>query len=114
MGECDAEFEAQLQEEERLNALIFENLAKMKVRTMMTVEQLIQILSKLPQNSKVVVRGYEDGLNDLQEVKEIAIVPHPDGDKSYYGIYEDASYSEQIQATEPAVYLFGENDLAED
>ena len=53
-----------------MNFLIFENLAKMKVRTMMTVEQLIQILSKLPQNSKVVVRGYEDGLNDLQEVKE--------------------------------------------
>ena len=31
MGECDAEFEAQLQEEERLNALILENLKMVKI-----------------------------------------------------------------------------------
>ena len=38
-----------------------------------TVKELIQDLSKLPQDSIVLVQGYEDGLSDIALIKQINV-----------------------------------------
>ncbi len=35
----------------------------------MTVQELIEQLSKFPPDTPVVIRGYESGYNDVQEAK---------------------------------------------
>ena len=37
----------------------------------MTAQELIQHLQTLPPDTKIVVRGYEDGYNDILKLKEV-------------------------------------------
>ena len=40
----------------------------------MTVEELIEELKKHPSNMRVVVQGYEDGLDDVENILRIPIL----------------------------------------
>ncbi|MGV8139232.1 MAG: hypothetical protein AB2L20_28905 [Mangrovibacterium sp.] len=44
----------------------------------MTVAELIQQLQTLPSEIRVVVSGYEDGYNDLLQLKIVKIKPNVD------------------------------------
>jgi hypothetical protein len=70
----------------------------------MNVQELIESLKSLPPDKKVVIRGYEEGYNDISEIREIRIVLRPDL-PWYYGQYLLGSKQDDIEAIE----LFGEN-----
>ena len=48
----------------------------------MTVRELIQKLQAMPQDAKVVVRGYEDGVDDISEINlcKLKALPYPNPD----------------------------------
>jgi len=75
----------------------------------MTAQQLIQQLQTVPPDTKVVVRGYEDGYNDILKLKTIKIKLKP---KSYIweGEYEDSTDNDGIEA----INLYGENTNPKD
>ena len=75
----------------------------------MTVSELIQLLSKINPDIKVVVRGYENGYNDILELKPVKIKQKAHS-KDYDGEYAD---SEDDNASD-AINLFGENENASD
>lgn len=70
----------------------------------MTAHELIQNLQTLPPNTKVVVRGYEDGYNDILQLKPIKIKPKADA-HWYDGEFENNSDSDALDAID----LYGEN-----
>lgn len=68
----------------------------------MTVAELIEQLKKQPSNARVVVEGYEDGFDDLVEVKEILLeLNHYE--EWYYGEHEKSKDGNG----ESAIYLKG-------
>jgi len=70
----------------------------------MKVGELITQLQTLDPNSRVMVRGYEDGVNDVLEVRSIRIVKNKNT-KWYDGLYAitlDGS-------GEPVVEIWGDN-----
>jgi len=75
----------------------------------MTAQELIQHLQLLPPNTKIVVRGYEDGYNDILQLKEVKIKSKADA-HLYDGEYEE---SNDVGAT-LAVDLYGENQNPKD
>lgn len=75
----------------------------------MTVQELISQLQDLPPNTKVVVRGYEGGYNDILNLKEIKIKTNPDA-YWYDGKYELSNEANAIEAVD----LFGENQNPKD
>lgn len=70
----------------------------------MTAYELIRQLQTLPADTKVVVRGYEDGYNDVLKLKPVKI-KHNTTAPWYSGEYQD---SEDVDAMD-AVNLYGEN-----
>ncbi len=79
----------------------------------MTVQELIEKLQALPPDLKVVVRGYEEGYNDIQKLTPRKIVPHPGQAADYYGEFIDAAdiKDENVPAVD-AVELYGVNTKA--
>ncbi|MCE2769219.1 MAG: hypothetical protein LW711_04445 [Saprospiraceae bacterium] len=75
----------------------------------MTAQELIQLLQALPPHTKIVVRGYEDGYNDILRLNEVNIKPKADAEW-YDGEYIDTNDAEAILAID----LFGVNQLAKD
>jgi hypothetical protein len=75
----------------------------------MTAQELIQLLQTLPPHTKIVVRGYEDGYNDILKFNEVKIKPKADA-KWYDGEYDDTNDSEAILAID----LFGVNQRVKD
>lgn len=75
----------------------------------MNAQELISLLEKYPSETKIVVRGYEDGYNDIDELKHRKIMHQPKA-KWYYGEYADSDVPNAIEAIE----LFGENKNEED
>jgi hypothetical protein len=75
----------------------------------MTAQELMQLLQTLPPHTKIVVRGYEDGYNDILKLNEVKIKPKADA-KWYYGEYVDNNDSEAILAID----LFGVNQRVKD
>ena len=75
----------------------------------MTAKELIILLQELPPEIKVVIRGYEEGYNDIQRLKLVKLRKEIDA-KWYYGEYfkNDTGYS--IDAVE----LYGENKKQEE
>jgi hypothetical protein len=75
----------------------------------MTAQELIQHLQTLPPQTKIVVRGYEDGYNDILKLKEVKIKPNP---KAYTwdGEYEDSTATDAITVID----LYGENQNPKD
>ncbi len=70
----------------------------------MTAQQLIQLLQNYPPTTKIVVRGYEDGYNDILKLIEIKIKPNSES-AWYNGEYEESKEADAIYA----INLFGEN-----
>jgi hypothetical protein len=81
----------------------------------MTVQELIATLQFHPPHARVVVRGYEDGVNIVEEVKTCRIVPFNEGEfwkgtsdyhntedevPDYYGAYDIAK-----EGGEEAVFI---------
>jgi hypothetical protein len=70
----------------------------------MTVLELIQQLQTLPPEAKVVVRGYEEGYNDILQLKQVSVMPKVNA-FWWDGEYEESSDTNAIDAIE----LYGEN-----
>ncbi len=70
----------------------------------MTVSERLQQLQSFPATTKVVIRGYEDGYNDIIIVKSVKIKTKENA-FWYDGMYEDSPDEDAI----PAVDLYGEN-----
>ena len=70
----------------------------------MTASELIRMLQEFPPDTKIVVRGYEDGYNDILKPRKVKIKYNPDA-AWYYGIYSDREEADAILAVD----LFGEN-----
>ena len=66
----------------------------------MTVNELIAELRKQPPETRVVVSGYEDGVDDISRLWPIHITPTAKP-KPYEGRWEIE------QSGEPAIFLFG-------
>jgi len=73
----------------------------------MTAKELIQKLQQLEPDTQIVIRGYEDGFNDIRKLIEHKITTHPDKKADYYGEYVEAENG--TKATE----LWGENTKSE-
>lgn len=73
----------------------------------MTSQDLIQHLQTIPSNTKIVVRGYENGYNDIIELKPIKIEININANW-YDGEYE-LSVDDDAQS---AIDLFGQNNHA--
>ncbi len=75
----------------------------------MNVLELIHHLQTLPPETKVVVRGYEDGYNDILQLKQVKIKIST---KTFWwnGEYQESSDADAIGAVE----LYGENQNPED
>jgi hypothetical protein len=81
----------------------------------MTVSELIAQLKTMPQEAKVIVRGYEDGVNEADQIMECRVVPWTLGafEKKwgmkeipyYYGLYEFAR-----EGGEEAVFIRSTRD----
>ena len=70
----------------------------------MTAQELIKQLQTLAPETKIVVRGYEDGYNDILKLRLVKIKLN-ESKEWYYGEYEDNSEENSIEAVE----LFGDN-----
>ena len=70
----------------------------------MTAQELIQHLQTLPHDTKIVVRGYEDGYNDVLKLKPVKIELNENA-PWYEGEYKECN---DVGAT-LAVDLYGEN-----
>jgi len=58
----------------------------------------------LPPDTKILVRGYEGGYNDIQELRQRRVKPDPEAEW-YYGEYAESEDKDAIDAIE----LYGEN-----
>lgn len=75
----------------------------------MTAQELINQLQTLPPDTKVVIRGYEAGYNDILRLKKVKIRPKVD---AYWfdGEFEDCNDAEALDAID----LYGENKNPKD
>jgi hypothetical protein len=78
-------------------------------KTLVPAQELINHLQTLPPETKIVVRGYEDGYNDILQLKKVKIKPGVDA-HWYDGEFEDSSDADTIDAID----LFGENNNPKD
>ena len=67
----------------------------------MIIEELIQQLKRYPKNSLVTVQGYEDGYDEVTNVREISIKPNT-SHEWYNGKYINSDNA----ASETAVLIF--------
>ena len=74
----------------------------------MTAVELIHLLQALPPDTRLVVRGYEDGYNDITVLKPLRLQPREGGAEWYYGEYETGEQGFV------AMELFGENKNPKD
>jgi hypothetical protein len=70
----------------------------------MKAAELIQHLQSLPPDTKIIVRGYEDGYNDILKIRNVKIKPNQDA-HWYDGEYKDSDDPDAIVAAD----LFGDN-----
>lgn len=59
----------------------------------MTVAELIALLQNQPGNTRVFVRGYEDGINDIDKLEEIKVKLNA-YTSWYYGQHERVIWNE--------------------
>ena len=75
----------------------------------MTARELILQLQAVSPETKVLIRGYEEGYNDIQQIKIVKIKEelHPEW---YNGKYSESQTEDAIDAIE----LYGENKMVKD
>lgn len=59
----------------------------------MTVEEIINILKEYPPDMRVLVKGYEGGYDNPDEIKEIEVYDRGKG--GYSGEYESTDYVDE-------------------
>lgn len=72
----------------------------------MTAHELIQQLQKLAPDTQIVIRGYEDGYNNILKLIERKIAPHKYQEADYYGEFQETKEGTI------AMELWGENTKA--
>lgn len=73
----------------------------------MNVAELIELLNKQPSTMRVVMDGYEGGIEDIDCIKQIPILLNKN-DEWYYGPHEECDEDdEKLQADEIALKIFG-------
>ena len=75
----------------------------------MTAQELIQQLQTVAPETKIVVRGYEDGYNDILQLNAVKIKPKADA-HWYDGEYEQSTDTDAIDAID----LYGDNQNPKD
>ncbi len=75
----------------------------------MTAQELIKHLQTLPPHTTVVVRGYENGYNNILKLKEVKIKLNPNA-YTWDGEYENSDDADAIIAID----LYGENQHPKD
>ncbi len=75
----------------------------------MTAAELIDLLKTFSPDTKIVIRGYEDGYNDILKIRDIKIKPN-ENSNWYDGEYIDSKDEDAIDALD----LFGENTQPKD
>jgi hypothetical protein len=71
---------------------------------MMNVKELIELLNNKNPETRVVVKGYEGGLNDVGEIELIPIRLNVNVDW-YYGPHEKCEYDELGKQEETALII---------
>jgi hypothetical protein len=79
----------------------------------MIAKELIQKLQQLTPDTRIIIRGYEDGYNDILRLIPMMIIPHPEQKADYYGEYTSARDDKEKTGAISAVELYGENTKAE-
>ena len=74
----------------------------------MTVAELLIRLAQAPPQAKVVVRAYENGYNDIFDLRSLSFRQNPEA-KWYDGEYEKSKATGGIEAIE----MYGENKLSD-
>ncbi|MCX6238222.1 MAG: hypothetical protein NTY07_11820 [Bacteroidia bacterium] len=74
----------------------------------MTVGELIISLNQAPPNAKVIVRGYENGYNDILELRSLFVRQNAEA-KWYDGEYEKSEATDGIEAIE----IYSGNKISE-
>jgi hypothetical protein len=67
----------------------------------MTVSELVKLLSKYPQDARVVLDGYEGGLDDVVDIATIPLHANANPDIDYYGVH----LFDPATPTETAVWI---------
>ena len=80
----------------------------------MIVKELIQLLQNHDPDKKVLVRGYEDGFNEVTEIVPMDIYPHPQQKASYVGEYENTRHEKPPGPVTLAIELRGWNRKSDD
>lgn len=75
----------------------------------MTVAELLKQLQSFPPDTKVVVRGYENGYNDILKFRVQKIKPNPTT-HWFDGEYEESDDADAIDSID----LYGENQNPKD
>jgi hypothetical protein len=75
----------------------------------MTIDELIETFKKYPPGMQVVVKGYEDGFNDIDTIKQVSIILNAN-EEWWYGAHADSKDKPGI----PALLLSGENKYAKE
>ncbi len=75
----------------------------------MTIQELIDKLKTFPPETLVVVKGYEDGYNDISSFEEVALQLNAH-EEWYYGQHDITKDSSAVRA----IALLGENKNASD
>jgi hypothetical protein len=75
----------------------------------MTVRELILQLQAVSPETKVVVRGYEEGYNDIQQIKIVKLKKELQPEW-YSGEYSESQTKDAIEAIE----LYGENRVGKE
>lgn len=78
----------------------------------MKVCELIEKLKGSPQDARVVVPGYEDGMDDVVGLDEVFIKPDAHKSQWFYGVHDHVPH--EGQGTERAVRLLTSRRYGED
>lgn len=79
----------------------------------MTAKDLIDCLVQFPPDTPIIIRGYEEGYNDILHIIPRMIIPHPEQKTDYYGEYIEARTENEKNAAINAIELYSENKKAE-
>ena len=71
----------------------------------MTASELIKLLSKYPRDARVVLDGYEGGLDDVVDIEPIPLHENANPDIDYYGVH----LFDPSTPTETAVWIKARN-----
>jgi hypothetical protein len=61
----------------------------------------------------MIIRGYEEGYNDILRLIPRTIIPHPEQKADYYGEFIDARTENEKVSGIKAIELYGENTKAD-